>query len=248
MKQKETFLKKPQALISPTLLVLAGLAGIGGSYMGVRALASPEYNMEISLQSAEISLDATPSLATYGQTISLGATISANCRNSGSVRFFDGSIDEVNLLGTTPVVGGGAALSTASLSPGTHQIKALYLGSSTCLSATSSSYPVTISKPTKVSRATNTSLASTRSATTINTPANLITNVSGACGPTGKVSIYNGVVKPENLVGESAYINGRAIFSTSSLKPGVHKLISVYAGDTTCDKSTSPILSITVTE
>src|SRR5204862_584457 len=43
---------------------------------------------------------------------------------TGSVQFFDGTI----LLGTAPLSSGAASLTTAGLSPGSHQIEASYSG------------------------------------------------------------------------------------------------------------------------
>jgi hypothetical protein len=73
----------------------------------------------------------TPNPATYGQSISASATISATLPNSptptGTVTFKNGSV----ILGTVSVTNGKAVLNLAGLSKGSHVIAAYYSGSST---------------------------------------------------------------------------------------------------------------------
>ena len=64
--------------------------------------------------------------STYGQSITLTATVTANgATPTGSVQFFDGATS----LGVVPLNGGTASLTTASISAGTRSITATFLGS-----------------------------------------------------------------------------------------------------------------------
>jgi hypothetical protein len=72
--------------------------------------------------------------ATAGTSVQFTATVSsASGTPTGSVEFLDSNID----LGTVPLTAGRAIFSDASLTPGTHDITAEYIGSSQFTSSTS---------------------------------------------------------------------------------------------------------------
>ncbi len=70
-------------------------------------------------------LTTTPQATTGGQLVTFTATIGPNPRNLGAVTFHDGA---AVLAANVPLVGGVAAFQTATLSQGTHSLRADYSG------------------------------------------------------------------------------------------------------------------------
>lgn len=84
-----------------------------------------------ALDPSSTTVQATPSSATTGRLVTLGATVTCNSDPSGGlgVSFFDGP----NLLATAPVSADGrSSLTTGFTTTGTHTITAAYNGDDTC--------------------------------------------------------------------------------------------------------------------
>ena len=84
-------------------------------------------------------LSASTTAATYGQTLTLTATVSPS-PTTGAVSFLDGA----NLIGSAPVSHGIATLSTAALSTGTHSLTAQYDGGGSISLSSSAALLVTV--------------------------------------------------------------------------------------------------------
>jgi hypothetical protein len=70
-----------------------------------------------------------------------------------------------------------------------------------------------------------------------------VTPASGTVTPTGTVTVYDGTTQIGTGTLSSS---GSATFSTSALTAGAHSLTAVYSGDSNFTSSTSPAVSVTV--
>ena len=87
---------------------------------------------QVNKQATTLTLASSANLATAGKAITLTATVNNVGAFPGSVTFLDGTTP----LGTSPVVSSSAKL-TLVLSPGSHNITAVYSGDAATLTATS---------------------------------------------------------------------------------------------------------------
>jgi hypothetical protein len=107
-------------------LVLAGLLLSAGLFTGV--------SVEANGNSTLTALDVSPSVTTFGDPVTLTATVTANTGTpTGSVEFFDYSTS----LGSEPLAAGTAIMSISTLEPGAHEITASYSGDSNLTASTS---------------------------------------------------------------------------------------------------------------
>jgi hypothetical protein len=104
----------------------AGAAGFGSS-------TSPTVTETIR-NGSTTALSVNPPASQLGQAVTLTATV-APSSVTGSVSFYDGA----SVLGTVPVVAGGATITTSLLTVGTHSITARYTGDSSVVGSASSS-------------------------------------------------------------------------------------------------------------
>jgi hypothetical protein len=170
------------------------------------------------------------------QSITFTATVTSNTTGepTGTVTWLDGK----NSIGSSTVNGNGVAtFPMSTLTVGTHNITAAYLGDSNFNASTS---PVL----SQVVQPGNTSTALTSSAnpSTESQSVTLTATVSSGTGttPTGSVKFMDGTT----LLGTSALnANGIAAFSTTTLSVGTHNITAVYGGDNNFGTSTSPLLS-----
>jgi hypothetical protein len=98
----------------------------------------------VTLASSTLSLTAAPTPAFVGQAVTLTATVSCpGFSPSGTVTFVDGG----TTLGSAPVSGGMASLSTSSLAAGSHSLTASYSGDASCAAATAAPVGLLVSQP-----------------------------------------------------------------------------------------------------
>ena len=93
-----------------------------------------------------VALASTPNPSTYGQNLSLTATVTSNNTGytaTGNVTFYDGTA----LLGTAPIAGTTATLQTSALTAGTHNLTAGYTSSDN-VTSTSAVVPQTVNPAT----------------------------------------------------------------------------------------------------
>lgn len=182
------------------------------------------------------SLAATPNPSSFGDSVSLDATVTADVEPgtpTGSVRFSDGGA----LLGDVPVDPDGAAsLSVASLAAGAHTLTATYVPDAGYASSTSAAVPLTVE-----AAGTAVSLTSSSSSTLGGDPVTFTIEVTAPGSvPTGSVTLFDGGA-PLNTSALDA--NGQATFTTSDLAGGPHVLTASYGGDAGHGTATSPPLA-----
>jgi uncharacterized repeat protein (TIGR03803 family) len=195
-----------------------------------------------SATSAAISSSPNPS--TYGQTITFTATVTSSGGtppNTETVTFYNG----LNVLGTAPMTGGIASLTTSALQSGIHTITAAYLGDANFTASTSPVLEQVVD--TSSQSATTTALASSLNPSIYGQEVTWTVTVttSGKTTPTGKVNLNWG----SDYIG-TATLNssGVATLTKSKLSADLYPLFAVYAGDTNNGPSASPILNQVITQ
>ena len=209
----------------------------------------PPYSMTVFswpgaiLPASTTLLQASPTSATSGQTVTLTATVSSAGTNTpiGSVTFRNGS----TTLGTASLNGSGVAtLATTTLPIGSDAITAFYGGDTQDAGSTSQPVTVTIASG---SVATTTGL--TASATSVNAGQNVtftatVSPQTGSNVPTGTITFKDGST---TLGTAKLNASGVATFSTTGLAAGTQLIIASYGGDGKDFGSISPTVSIVVT-
>lgn len=186
-------------------------------------------------------LTVTPSPSTFGQTITLTATITSTLAGTipatGTVNFRDGG----TLISTATATGGVATLTTAGLTVGVHSLTAEYIGDDTYTGSTSSAVSHTVNQV-----ATTIALTVAPGASVFGQALTFTATVTSAAAgigpPTGTVTFLDGTT----TLGTATLAGGSATFSTSTLAVGAHTLTAVYGGDTIFSGSSSAAVSRTV--
>jgi hypothetical protein len=234
----------PASLIGTLGFVTAATpqSPVGGYAITPGGLASPNYAIAFANGTLSIVKGATatvvstsPEPSGAGQpmtfTAAIGATAPASGAPSGVVQFFDGAA----LLGTSPIAGGIASLTTAGLSSGSHTIEARYLGDA--------SFEASVATSTHVIRTTSStptiSLSSSRNPASTGQSVTLTANLSMSSGSvTGSVQFWDG----DTLLATSTISAGRATWTTSSLANGSHAITARYLGSASAAPSNSGVL------
>ena len=185
-------------------------------------------------------LSASPAAPTYGQPVTLTATVvgggTGTVAPTGSVTFTDGGAT----IGTAPLAGGAAALAVPLLSGGGHALTALYSGDGNYSSTT-----VGVLSLAVAAAATTTTLASSQNPITEGKSLTFTATVASPAGtPTGTVAFKDGTA----TLGAATLAGGKATFTTTSLQEGKHSITAVYAGTASFAASTSAVLSQTIWE
>jgi sugar lactone lactonase YvrE len=172
--------------------------------------------------STALTLHSNLNPSAYGQAITLQATITAaGSLPAGTATFYDGSV----VLGTASIGANGvASMVTSSLSVGTHNVTANYVGNGNFLASSSSVLTQVVSKAasTVVLSASNDSPNAGDSITLTAT----VASTSGI--PSGSVQFLDGT----SALGMVALNSqGAAVFTTASLSNGAHTIYAVYSGD-----------------
>jgi hypothetical protein len=180
----------------------------------------------------------TPSPATYGQTVTVTATITSEMGpppSSETVALTDGS----TLLANVPLNNGVATYTTSSLGGGNHKLQYTYDGDS--MWSGSSSYAVNenINKAS-----TSTVLTSSPNPSNNGQAVTLTATVSSPAGvPSGTVTFKRG----STVIGTASLNSkGVATMTTSTLPTGTHSLFASYSATTDYGYSQSPAVQQTV--
>jgi hypothetical protein len=148
------------------------------------------------------------------------------------VTFYDSNTE----IGAGNTKAGAAAMTTSSLTSGTHEITATYAGDSSFATSTSRDFRQTISQAT-----TTTLLTSSANPATYGLPITFsVTVTSTGSTPTGTVTFKNGAA----VLGV-ATLNpqGAATLTTLNLGAGAYSITAAYSGDPSSAKSTSATLN-----
>ncbi len=207
-----------------------GQHSITASYSGDTVFASAvsiDDTITINGFTSAVALNASPASAHPGQTVALGATVTAvtgTATPTGNVTFLDGAAS----IGSVSIASGKASLNTTSLALGTHSITASYAGDSNFVGSTSTAQSVSV-----VPLATPTIVA-TPSPTAITTAQAFSVGVTVSGGgsnptPTGTVKLSGGgyASSAVTLSGGNATIN----IPANSLTVGTDSLTISYSGD-----------------
>jgi hypothetical protein len=195
---------------------------------------------QTSTQATRTTLQSSLSTATYGQPVTLTATVaptSGSGTPTGSVTFKDGTVT----LGTATLSGGKATFTTNQLGAGSHSLTAVYGGSTTYAGSTSAALTETIHQATtQVSLTSSGTSAVYGQTVTLTAKVNVIAPGGGPA--TGTVTFKDGT----KVLGTATVTNGVAVFKTSSLSLGNHSITAVYGGSSNFVGSTSTTVTETV--
>src|SRR5262249_52315735 len=182
--------------------------------------STSDFNLTVIKDNTTVDVASSPASILVGQSVIFSATVSANAPGSGSpsgtVNFFDGAAVSANFLGTAPIVGGVATISTSSLKVGSnHTIRAVYSGDTNFNGGSGVLTNFAVNKGD-----TTVAVTGSTSATIFGQPVTFtatVTNISALFlgTPTGTVTFFvDGVPQPTN-----APLNtlGKATFVTSTL-------------------------------
>jgi hypothetical protein len=209
-----------------------GMHPVTASYSGdTNYLPSTSASLNQTVNQASTTLTLTSSVNPSGldQPVTFTAMIVPQYggQASGTVTFKDGS----TVLGSGPVSGNAASLTTSGLAMGTHSITAIYSGDSNFTGSTSNTVSQVVTKAT-----TTTTLASSMNPSVQGKPVTFAASVSSLAGtPTGKIEYLNGTTVLATL----RLTSGSAKYTTSKLQPGANIITVVYEGDSNNNGSTS---------
>ncbi len=218
-----------------------------------RRLAAGLFPLQVELLENRLFLSAAATTTTLipsanpivvGQLVALTATVTSGSGTpTGTVTFMDGT----NLIGTATVSSGQAVGFTSALEIGTDSITAIYGGTSSFATSTSSAVNETVSPLPGGNLTTTTTLTASANPLAAGQLVALTATVNAPVGfptPTGIVSFFDG----STLIG-TVDINattGQAIGYTSGLPSGTQSITAVYNGTTGYSDSTSSPLSLVV--
>jgi hypothetical protein len=222
--------------------LIAGASGVSGSFAnlpeGGRITPVAGVTFQITyvggLDANDVVLTYVPATTTtltssvnptvYGESTTLTATVTtaANVTPTGTVEFFDGSID----LGPGTLDSGVATIDVSCLTPGSHSITAVYAGDANVNASTSS--PITQTVALASASASVTSPGSTVYGQTVTLTAQLSAVSPGSGTPSGIVMFEDGTTA---LGTGTLDPLGMASYTTSSLSVGSHQITVTYGGD-----------------
>lgn len=230
--------KSGQATFSTGSLSV-GSHGITAAYAGdsnFQGSASTPTTQVVNKSASTTSLSSSQGSSTFGQSVTLTATVSATGNGSvvpsGSISFADGT----TVLGAATIDNTGkATLTTATLSVGSHSITASYSGDTDFLTSSSAPVQQTVSKgntTTSISASPNPSVFGQAVVLTVTV------SPSGTAGvPSGTVSFSDGNTPLGTATLDN---NGKATLTVTSLGVGSHTITASYVGDGNFNPSTVP--------
>ena len=221
----------------------AGNHTIGAIYSGDTNYLGSKGTLTQTVNKAATSSSVTSSGISfvYGQNVTFTAKIAITAPGAGTptgtVTFVDGQIS----LGSVAVSAGSAALTTQTLTAGSHTISAVYNGDNNFSGSTG-----TVSQQITQAATTITLTSSVNpsvSGQQIGFTAMLSATAPGRGIPTGTVTFNNG----SNTLGTGTLSAGSAVLSIG-LPVGGYSISAVYAGDINFTGSTTTVLTQTVTQ
>jgi Big-like domain-containing protein len=221
-----------------TATLSAGTHSITASYGGNTNFAgstSPAVAQSVAQVTTTTSLTSSQNPSTFGQAVTLTATVSPDSGPTGNVQFFDGGTS----LGTASLSGGVASMTTSTLTVGTHSITASYGGNTNFTGSTSSGLTQTVNQAT-----TTTALTSSLNPSTYGQQVTFTATVSPSSGPTGSVQFLDGGTS----LGTVTLSGGTASLTTATLTAGPHSITATYGGNTSFAGSTSSAVTQTVNQ
>ncbi|MDE1846257.1 MAG: Ig-like domain repeat protein [Candidatus Micrarchaeota archaeon] len=225
-----------------------GVHSITATYAGdgvYSASTSPSFTQTVRALGTSVALVSKTNPSSYGQQVTLTATVTGNVPLGEQVTFYDSN--PFSQLGTASLVagtGGNASKGVGSivvstLAAGSHSITAFYPGDANFGSSTSS--PVT--QLVKVGTSSIRLVSSTNSSAN-GQPVTFTATISPNT-PTlnGEVITFKDAA---NVVGTGTISSGIASLTTTLLSVGTHSIAATYPGDFNLTSSTSGTLTQTV--
>ena len=186
------------------------------------AAADALLNQTVLSASTQTFLEVSSNPASYGQPLTLSASVSSNgSAATGAVSFTDAGVT----LGSSQLgADGKAALTLIKLAPGMHSLSAVYTGSSTSSPSSSAPLAFSVKQITSIGVSSNAGPALTLSPIILT--ASLTSNGPVAIG--GEVTFTDGLT----VLG-SALVNssGNAVLTVPQMQAGTHTVSATYAGD-----------------
>lgn len=188
-----------------------------GSENFAAATATLSGGLTVAGATAELSLSASPDPALYGQSITLTATVSSLVAEpTGQITFTRNGVE----LGTAPISGGTASLTTSALEPGANEITATYSGDP-ALIGTSASITLNLGDAA-------TTLSLTASPTTLyaGAPVTVTARIASDAGPvSGAITFQVGSAEYQAEI-----LGGTAVVTITDLAPGNYPISASFAG------------------
>src|SRR5256885_4450284 len=177
--------------------------------------------------------------STFGHLVKFTAFVTPN-NATGTVQFNDTSTSPPTIIGTgTLGITGNTTFSIYSLSVGSHNIVARYLGDAKNNPSVSGILVQTVNKAS-----TTISLSSNATSIIFGKSVNF-TSIVSPSSATGTVQFNDSSTTPSTILGTGTISGGKATFITS-LSVGSHNIVAKYLGDTTDFSSASGTLVLTV--
>ncbi len=219
------------ALPAGTLSITASYSGDGSN---AGSTSSP-LSQVVKQDSTTTALASNLNPSTYGQSVTLTATVSSSGPTpTGTVTFKNGT----KSLGTGTLTNGVAQLTTSALLAGTLKITASYGGDTGHAASKSPILNQVVNKTTS-----STTIASSVNPSIVGQKVTFTATVtSPTTTPTGTVKFMDGSTE----LGTGTLKSGKATYATKTLSQGSHNITAVYTGTANIGGSTSPTLVQTV--
>jgi hypothetical protein len=205
------------------------------------ASTSAPLTQTVSQAASLINVSSNANPTTYGQIVTLNASISTtghfSSANNGILTFFDNgaSIGSVTLPGNTNY----AILTTTTLSAGAHPITVSYSGDTNFLAGTSATFTQTVNL-----EPTTTSIASSTYTPAFAQSITLTATVKPQSGTTATGTVT--FLDRTTTIGTATLSGNTAQMAISTLAAGTHYISAQYSGDTNTAASTSGQTLVTV--
>jgi hypothetical protein len=196
-------------------------------------------SVTVSALATSVAVTATPATSSYGQSVSIAATVMATGSTqipSGTVNFTSGG----QTLGSAMLNGSGTAtISTAALQGGMDTITATYLGVSSYLTSAGTASETVNPLPTSVV------VVASPTSTTYGQPVTLMSTVTATGStvvPSGTVTFTSGAL----TLGSSPLVAGIAALTTPLLPAGMDAITATFVANNDFTASTSTSAGVTV--
>ena len=195
--------------------------------------ATQMYRVVVGQAATTTTVSAGPSPSTYGQPVTISATVAPNAPGSGTptgaLEFY---VDGNDLGAGQPNGGGTYTFTTSALAIGNHSITASYQGDTNFAASTSQS-PASqeVDQALAQINQVTTSPAIANDDAQINLTAIVRAVHAGAGFPSGTVGFFQ---QPGALpLGQATLTNGTATFTLAAgvLAPGTYSIVATYSGD-----------------
>ncbi|MDT4892308.1 MAG: hypothetical protein QOE97_1343 [Pseudonocardiales bacterium] len=234
------------ASLSPGTYAITATYSGDRNFVGSNASLDQGNGLNVTKGATSASLTAGPNPAAYGAPVTFTATVTAVApatgRPSGVVQFYEGSV----LLGASSLAGtvantAAATFVSTSLTPGSHSVRAVYVGNFNFAGATASADESVgqVGTITGVESAANPSVFGAAVVLT----AVVAANPAAAGDPTGTVTFKDGTAILGTADLSTQQGRQQASLSVPGLAAGSHGITAVYGGSTEYAGSTSPVFT-----